>query len=111
MRHTSIYFSALGLAGRPDSKRVIIARQPKGDPRPSLFTLDVETREIKLLVSRPPDLYLDSQLTYSPDGKSFVFVRHRGVQHSGTLHRSRRRRAEAVEPPRSFLRRSNVDSR
>ena len=62
----------------PDSKRVIIARVPEGEPRPSLFTLDVETREIKLLVPRLPDLYLDTQLSYSPDGRSFVFIRHRG---------------------------------
>jgi len=67
-----------GIAWTPDSKRVIIARKPEGEPRPSLFTLDVETREIALLISRPPDVYQDTQLTYSPDGRSFVFVRSRG---------------------------------
>ncbi len=62
----------------PDSKRVVIARMPQGEPRPSLFTLDVETREIKLLLQRPPDVYMDAQLTYSPDGRSFAFIRSHG---------------------------------
>ena len=63
----------------PDSKRVIIARQPEGEPRPSLFTLDVQSLEIKPLIPRTPDVYSDTQLTYSPDGRSFAFIRFRGA--------------------------------
>jgi hypothetical protein len=57
---------------------VILSHKPEGDPRPSLFTLDVETRELELLLPRPPDVYLDTRLTYSPDGLSFVFIRNHG---------------------------------
>jgi eukaryotic-like serine/threonine-protein kinase len=65
-----------GLAWSPDGKFIAIVDKESEQASPSIFLLDVETREKRRLTT-PASEFWDGALAFSPDGRSLAFQRGR----------------------------------